>query len=226
MARRDFPNRSGPGRSEPDRSPPRRRRDPEERSFIGRWLRRLFVWGTGFVLLGALALVVAVFITERSLPSYDRLKSTQTGQTIVVRANDGSEIVTLGPSYGRWVPYERIPKTLKDAMISVEDRRFRDHWGVDPIGIARSLWVRVQSGHFRPPGRVDHHAAARAQHFPQQQPHFGPQDPRGAAGAGDRAGSSPRIRCSSSISTRSISAAGLTASILPRASSSAIRASS
>jgi penicillin-binding protein 1A len=147
MARRDFPRRS-----EPDRSPSRRDREPREPSFLGRWLRRLFVWGAGLTLLGVVALVVAVLITERSLPSYERLKSSQTGETIVVRASDGSEIVTLGPSYGRWVPYERIPAVLKDAMISVEDRRFRDHWGVDPIGIVRSVWVRVQSGRWRQGG--------------------------------------------------------------------------
>ncbi len=147
MARRDFPRRS-----DPDRTPPRRSREPREASFLGRWLRRLVVWGTGFALLGFAALAVAVLITERSLPSYERLKSSQTGQTIVVRASDGSEIVTLGPSYGRWVPYDRIPNALKDAMISVEDRRFRDHWGVDPIGIVRSVMVRVQSGHWRQGG--------------------------------------------------------------------------
>ena len=60
MARRDFPNRSNQGRSELDRTPPRRGREPKERSFLGRWLRRLFVWVTSLVLLGALALVVAV----------------------------------------------------------------------------------------------------------------------------------------------------------------------
>ena len=147
MARRDFPRRS-----EPERGSSRRSQGPQEPSFIRRWLRRLFVWGTAFTLLGALALAVAVFITERSLPSYDKMKTSQSGQTIVVRASDGSEIVTLGPSYGRWVPYERIPDTLKDAMISVEDRRFRDHWGVDPIGIVRSVMVRIQSGQWRQGG--------------------------------------------------------------------------
>ena len=147
MARRDLPRRS-----EPERSSSRRQRDPQEPSFLRRWLRRLLIWGTAVTLLGAMALAVAVFVTERSLPSYERMKSTQTGQTIVVRASDGSEIVTLGPSYGRWVPYERIPQTLKDAMISVEDRRFRDHWGVDPIGIVRSVMVRIQTGHWRQGG--------------------------------------------------------------------------
>jgi penicillin-binding protein 1A len=147
MARRDLPRRT-----DPDRASSRRDREPRESSFLGRWLRRLLVWGTGLTLLGGIALVVAVLITERSLPSYERLKSSQTGQTIVVRASDGTEIVTLGPSYGRWVPYERIPGLLKDAMISVEDRRFRDHWGVDPVGIARSVWVRVRTGHWRQGG--------------------------------------------------------------------------
>lgn len=112
----------------------------------------MFVWGTGFALLGVLALVVAVAVTMRSLPGYQELKSSQTGQMIVVRASDGSEIVTLGPSYGKWVPYERIPKAMKDAMISVEDRRFRSHWGVDPIGIVRSVMVRVESGTWRQGG--------------------------------------------------------------------------
>ncbi|OYX62982.1 MAG: penicillin-binding protein [Novosphingobium sp. 32-60-15] len=143
MARRDFPRRPEGGRS----SPP-----PKQPSAFRRWIGRMFVWGTGFALLGVLALVVAVAVTVRSLPGYQELKSSQTGQMIVVRAADGSEIVTLGPSYGKWVPYERIPKAMKDAMISVEDRRFRSHWGVDPIGIVRSVMVRVESGTWRQGG--------------------------------------------------------------------------
>ncbi|NLR39640.1 PBP1A family penicillin-binding protein [Novosphingobium sp. ERW19] len=143
MARRDIPRRPEGGRSEPQ---------PKSRSMLGRWARRLLAWGAGFALLGTIGLVVAVAVTVRSLPGYGELKSSQTGQMIVVRAADGSEIVTLGPSYGKWIPYERIPQDMKDAMISVEDRRYRSHWGVDPIGIVRSLMVRVESGTWRQGG--------------------------------------------------------------------------
>lgn len=143
MARRDIPRRPDGGRS----SPP-----PPQSSAFRCWVGRLFVWGVGFALLGAIALVVAVAVTARSLPGYQELKSSQTGQMIVVRAADGSEIVTLGPSYGKWVPYERIPQVMKDAMISVEDRRYASHWGVDPIGIVRSVMVRVESGTWRQGG--------------------------------------------------------------------------
>ncbi|MEO0032330.1 MAG: hypothetical protein RIS94_2088 [Pseudomonadota bacterium] len=140
MARRDNPRRSG------------RDEDARGSSFLGRLVRRVIVWSGAFALLAAVGVTAAVLITARSLPGYDRLKSSQAGQTIVVRANDGSEIVTLGPSYGRWIPISHIPRVMQDAMISVEDRRFREHWGVDPIGIARSLYVRVQSGHWRQGG--------------------------------------------------------------------------
>ncbi|MFX8957547.1 hypothetical protein ABTN31_19745, partial [Acinetobacter baumannii] len=76
------------------------------------------VWTLGLTIAAGLALGVAVLVTARSLPGFERLKSTQTGQTIVVRAADGSEIVTLGPSYGKWIPIERIPRAMQDAMIS------------------------------------------------------------------------------------------------------------
>jgi penicillin-binding protein 1A len=143
MARRDIPRRPDGGRSDPQ---------PPKGSKLGRWLRRTMVWGAGFALLGIITLVVAVAVTMRSLPGYQELKSTQTGQMIVVRAADGTELVTLGPSYGRWVPYERIPQPMRDAMVSVEDRRYRSHWGVDPIGIVRSLMVRVESGSWKQGG--------------------------------------------------------------------------
>ncbi|MFN3554008.1 MAG: transglycosylase domain-containing protein, partial [Novosphingobium meiothermophilum] len=144
MARRDMPGRRDGGRSEP--------KPARGGSALGRFLRRLIAWGVGFALLGAIALAIAVAVTVRSLPGYGELKSSQTGQMIVVRAADGSELVTLGPSYGKWVPYERIPQVMKDAMVSVEDRRYRSHWGVDPIGIIRSLMVRVESGTWKQGG--------------------------------------------------------------------------
>ncbi len=105
------------------------------------WLRRAFIWGGAAALLGALFLGLAVMFAARSLPSYSALKATQPGQTIVVRARDGTEIVELGPSYGKWLDSSQIPEVMKDAMISVEDRRYFSHIGVDPVGLARAVYV-------------------------------------------------------------------------------------
>ncbi len=76
------------------------------------------------------------------MPGYATLMNSQVGQTIVVRARDGSEIVALGPSYGEWLRSDEIPQVMKDAMVSVEDRRFHSHFGVDPLGLARAASSR------------------------------------------------------------------------------------
>jgi len=119
---------------------------------FGRFVRRVMVWGLALTLAVVLAVGAAVMVAASSLPGYQALKSQQQGQMIVVRARDGSELVSLGPSYGKWIPIAQIPSTMKDAMISVEDRRYYDHFGVDPVGILRSLFVRVESGKWRQGG--------------------------------------------------------------------------
>lgn len=111
----------------------------------------LKVTGIAFV-LALLALVIAVYVTRGQLPSFDELKSSPNGQMIRVLAADGTPIVSLGPSYGEWLTYDRIPQVMKDAMVAVEDRRFREHPGVDPIGIVRSFQVRITEGHWKQGG--------------------------------------------------------------------------
>jgi penicillin-binding protein 1A len=105
------------------------------------------------LLLGLLALIVAVAVATAYLPSYGELtKRSDLGQTIRMRAANGQVLVSLGPSFGKWLPYDQIPPEMRAAMIAVEDKRFRGHIGVDPIGIARSIKVRLDTGHWRQGG--------------------------------------------------------------------------
>ncbi len=46
----------------------------------------------------------------------------------------------------RMVRYEDLPKVLIDAVISVEDKRFFNHAGFDPIRIAKAIMVDVSTG--------------------------------------------------------------------------------
>src|SRR6187549_548526 len=108
------------------------------------WLRRLLVWGGAAAALLLLALGTSVYFAARSMPGYATLMNSQVGQTIVVRARDGTEIVSLGPSYGKWLYSDEIPQVMKDAMVAVEDRRFYSHFGVDPLGLARALYVSLR----------------------------------------------------------------------------------
>ena len=114
------------------------------RGWFGRIIRIAMVGGV----LAVIALTVAVAIAYSGLPSYSELKSSPNGQMIRVHAADGTVLVSLGPSYGQWLPYGQIPATMRTAMVAVEDRRFQSHFGVDPVGIVRSFYVRANRGRF------------------------------------------------------------------------------
>ena len=142
-------------RSDIRRSAPSPRGGKSSKEQLRGWrlfFRRLFVWGFSLALIGVLSLVVAVGLAAQSLPSYASLKASQNEQMIVVRARDGTQIVSLGPSYGKWLPTAQIPQVMKDAILSTEDRRYYSHIGIDPIGVARSFYVRYQQGRFRQGG--------------------------------------------------------------------------
>lgn len=132
MARKEVKGRGTPEREEP--------------SGFSRFVRRLVVWAVSLAVVGVLALGVAVGLTARSLPEFEELKGSQVGQTILVRARDGTELVSIGPSYGRWLSHEQIPQIMRTAMVSVEDRRFHSHPGIDPIGLARAGFVSISTG--------------------------------------------------------------------------------
>lgn len=108
------------------------------------WLKRLFQWGLGLAIIGLIAVATAVGIAASRMPSFEELKNSPAGQTIRVRASDGTVYFTLGPNYGRWLPLRETPQVMQDAMVAVEDRRFRIHPGVDPVGMARAAIVAVQ----------------------------------------------------------------------------------
>ncbi|MFT3976409.1 MAG: PBP1A family penicillin-binding protein [Sphingomonas bacterium] len=113
------------------------------------WRRRLSLAIKLLLVLAVIgigALVTAVYVTRAQLPSFDELKSSPNGQMIRVHAADGTVIVSIGPSYGEWLSGDRIPKVMRDATVAVEDRRFYSHLGVDPIGVARSVKVRLDRG--------------------------------------------------------------------------------
>lgn len=66
------------------------------------------------------------------------------GMTFVDR--DGRMIATRGPRYGRPIALAELPPYAPLAFMAAEDRRFRQHSGVDPRGVARAMWRNFRAG--------------------------------------------------------------------------------
>ncbi len=65
---------------------------------------------------------------------------------VVLETANGMPLVRQGPYQGPYASFEQFPSTLIDAVLSIEDRRFMDHLGVDPQGIFRAMFRNIQAG--------------------------------------------------------------------------------
>lgn len=57
---------------------------------------------------------------------------------------EGKKIGEFFNNYNIYIPYEKIPKDMINAIIAIEDRNFWTHQGFDPKGIARAIIAKVK----------------------------------------------------------------------------------
>ncbi|MBB3659646.1 1A family penicillin-binding protein [Rhizobium sp. BK650] len=65
---------------------------------------------------------------------------------VVLETADGAPLVRQGPYQGAYAQYNQFPPHLIDAVLSIEDRRFMHHFGVDVRGIGRALLRNFEAG--------------------------------------------------------------------------------
>lgn len=59
---------------------------------------------------------------------------------ITLLASDGTPIARNGAIVDKPVDVSKLPPHVVQAFLSIEDRRFYSHWGIDPRGLARAAW--------------------------------------------------------------------------------------
>ncbi len=80
------------------------------------------------------------------LPPIDSIVQYQPKQPLQVFTADGIDIGQFGAERREYLPLTRIPKTLQQAVLAVEDARFYEHSGVDPKGMARAALAMITGG--------------------------------------------------------------------------------
>ena len=97
-------------------------------------------------ILGLVAGGVLYFHLKSSLPSVESLKTVELQQPMQIYTADGKLIGEVGEQRRIPVKLENVPQRLQDAFLATEDSRFYEHHGLDPIGIARAIFVAVSNG--------------------------------------------------------------------------------
>ena len=97
-------------------------------------------------ILGLVAGGILYFHLKSSLPSVESLKTVELQQPMQIYTADGKLIGEVGEQRRIPVKLENVPQRLQDAFLATEDSRFYEHHGLDPVGIARAIFVAVNNG--------------------------------------------------------------------------------
>jgi penicillin-binding protein 1A len=157
MARRDRNERVEPrmddGAGAGDRpGKPRRGSKPKSRggrgkrrgSLLGRLFRRGIYWA--LVLCVWVGIAGAGFVAYYASDLSGQWKVPDRPPNIEILALDGSLIGNRGDTGGETVRLADLPGHVPNAVIAIEDRRFRMHYGVDPIGLVRAAASNLSAG--------------------------------------------------------------------------------
>ncbi len=96
---------------------------------------------------GALACVVVLLWFVRDLPRPDDAVAAVRRPSLSLEDRSGQTFARFGDIVGDKLLLSEVPTYLPAAAVAVEDRRFWEHPGIDPVGLARAAWVDLTAGH-------------------------------------------------------------------------------
>lgn len=156
LGKKKQKRRGGPRRREPvfAGSGPRRKADVTPnttgRSRKPRRKRsvvfKLVAWGMMVGLWAMLAVFATTAYLFVNLDKQGLFNIPEREPGIMLLATDGSVLAERGAFFGDAVRIDELPPYVPQAIIAVEDRRFRSHFGIDPFGIARALYANYRAG--------------------------------------------------------------------------------
>ena len=104
---------------------------------------RFFYWSAVAALWLVIAGIGGAVWVGAHLPPIQSLEIPKRPPSIQITGINGKVLATRGDGGGEPMVLKELPAYLPKAFIAIEDRRFYDHVGVDPMGIGRAVVANV-----------------------------------------------------------------------------------
>ncbi|MDT8364748.1 MAG: penicillin-binding protein 1A [Nitrosomonas sp.] len=114
-----------------------------------RWFFRSVLAALALGLIAVLLLVFAALVILPGLPSLNTLTDYRPQIPLRIYSAEGLLIGEFGEERREFVKIDAVPVSLKQAILSAEDDRFYQHYGVDFIGVLRAIHSNFTAGGIR-----------------------------------------------------------------------------
>ena len=123
-----------------------RRKQTKRRGFWARAARRTAYWTAVLGVWAVIGVTAILAYYAAFLPQTSEWKVPKRPPNVRIVSTDGQLLANRGDTGGEAVRLEQLPPYLPQAVMAIEDRRFRSHFGVDPIGLTRAMVVNIRRG--------------------------------------------------------------------------------
>ncbi len=113
---------------------------------LKRWAIRLLVFGAIGILVGAICVGVVLFYFNSTLPPLHDLSHYAPPQVTRLTDRHGTVVAELFKERRTVVPFNQIPKHVRQAFLAAEDAEFYQHQGLDFPGLLRAFWANLKAG--------------------------------------------------------------------------------
>jgi penicillin-binding protein 1A len=103
-------------------------------------------WGAVGAIWSSFAALLFLGWCAFDLPDVSSLNDIKRQPSITLIAADGTLLASYGDLYGEFTHLDQMAGFLPAAVLATEDRRFYHHYGIDPVGLLRALYVNLTSG--------------------------------------------------------------------------------
>lgn len=126
------------------------KRAAKEKHRVGRRRRSILGWLFRFAfksaIYGSIVLAIGFGYVWYSLSQRGLFELPAEKPGVMLLAADGTLLSEQGSFFGDQVRVAELPDYVPNALIAIEDRRFRSHFGIDPIGLARATVRNAVAG--------------------------------------------------------------------------------
>lgn len=117
------------------------------RSRLMRRVRLLAGLTIGIFLVTVIVVSAALIHYTIRFPDPMALRKRDGAPLVRVLDRNGAVLAERGQG-GGFIPLDLMPRHLIDAVVATEDRRFFEHNGLDPLGLARAMFANLRAGRY------------------------------------------------------------------------------
>ncbi len=111
-----------------------------------RTIKKSIIISLAIFIFIALVGVAGIYYFSQDLPSLEELEQFEPDIVSTVYSSDGRILTEFGIKNRTLVPLDSIPDYVKDAILSTEDKKFYDHWGMDMRRFFQAVYLNIANG--------------------------------------------------------------------------------